>query len=148
MTAAGFDLRAELPAVAQAFGHDDTHVQERALKLVERHLGAVPAQVRDEVAHEAQRLSAGLRLRAAPFLGPGETDQAPEPYLRADGGPARFVPARRPGPPVECRAGSGSGRMTSTGPDMTWARRETTRPLSAWARPGRSPERSPRAKES
>ncbi|MGW0966029.1 DUF7824 domain-containing protein [Streptomyces sp. NPDC002516] len=31
-----------LPAVAEAFGHEDTDVQERALKLVERHVTALP----------------------------------------------------------------------------------------------------------
>ncbi|WP_229916292.1 DUF7824 domain-containing protein [Streptomyces fructofermentans] len=69
-----------LPAVARAFGHEDTDVQERALKLVERHIGSVTAEVRAEVAASADLLSAGLRARAEGPLGLEEAGTAPEPY--------------------------------------------------------------------
>jgi len=60
-----------LPAVAQAFGHEDTQLQERALKLVERHaqqLDGEPA-VRSDIAVAAEQLSPVLRVRAAAVLG-------------------------------------------------------------------------------
>ncbi|MEV6386340.1 DUF6493 family protein [Streptomyces sp. NPDC051773] len=49
-----------LPVVARAFGHEDTEMQERALKLVERHLGDV-RDVRDvgEVAEASAVAEAG-----------------------------------------------------------------------------------------
>ncbi|MET9407863.1 DUF6493 family protein [Streptomyces sp. NPDC002935] len=60
-----------LPAVAQAFGHEDTEVQERALKLVERHFTALPdsGDGRDRLGELAVDLSPGLRLRARRVLG-------------------------------------------------------------------------------
>ncbi|WP_151482364.1 DUF7824 domain-containing protein [Streptomyces albicerus] len=70
-----------LPAVAQAFGHEDTDVQQRALKLVERHLDMAPLEARGEVADAAGQLSPGLRARATELLGLDETDLAPEPYV-------------------------------------------------------------------
>lgn len=68
-----------LPAVAQAFGHEDTDVQERALKLVERHIDALPeaGDARDELARLAADLSPGLRLRAARLLGDEALDPVP-----------------------------------------------------------------------
>ncbi|BCL32243.1 hypothetical protein GCM10017557_71020 [Streptomyces aurantiacus] len=85
-----------LPAVAQAFGHEDTDVQERALKLVERHIGAVDPRARGEVAEGAVQLSAGLRARAVAALGLDATDLAPQPYLELLPPvplPARLAPA-------------------------------------------------------
>ncbi|MFD3376954.1 MULTISPECIES: DUF6493 family protein [unclassified Streptomyces] len=70
-----------LPAVAQAFGHEDTDVQERALKLVERHLDAAAPKVRCEVADAAEELSPGLRLRATETLGLKGADRVQEPYV-------------------------------------------------------------------
>ncbi|WP_328846793.1 DUF7824 domain-containing protein [Streptomyces sp. NBC_00258] len=70
-----------LPAVAQAFGHEDTDVQERALKLVERHLTAASPEVRGEVAYAAGELSPGLRVRATETLGLDEADRMPEPHV-------------------------------------------------------------------
>ncbi|MGX1914716.1 DUF7824 domain-containing protein [Streptomyces phaeochromogenes] len=85
-----------LPAVAQAFGHEDTDVQERALKLVERHLTAASPEVRGEVADAAGELSPGLRVRAVETLGLDEADGVPEPYaelLPPAPEPARVPPA-------------------------------------------------------
>ncbi|MFI9151325.1 DUF6493 family protein [Streptomyces sp. NPDC053367] len=63
-----------LPAAAQAFGHQDSEVQERALKLVERHLGKADSPaVRGELALAAERLIPPLRERAARLLGLGSS---------------------------------------------------------------------------
>ncbi|MFC8664250.1 DUF6493 family protein [Streptomyces sp. NPDC057199] len=86
-----------LPAVAQAFGHEDTDVQERALKLVERHLDAAPPEVRGEVADAAEELSPGLRVRATETLGLDGAGRAPEPY--AELLPPAPEPARVPSAP-------------------------------------------------
>ncbi|MEU4089963.1 DUF7824 domain-containing protein [Streptomyces aureus] len=60
-----------LPVVAEAFGHEDTDVQERALKLVERHVAALPVQDggRARVGELCADLSPGLRSRALRLLG-------------------------------------------------------------------------------
>ncbi|MGW3664921.1 DUF7824 domain-containing protein [Streptomyces sp. NPDC005141] len=60
-----------LPAVAQAFGHEDTEVQERALKLVERHVTALgdSSDARNRLGGFAAELSPGLRIRARRSLG-------------------------------------------------------------------------------
>ncbi|MGW0818162.1 DUF7825 domain-containing protein [Streptomyces viridiviolaceus] len=86
-----------LPAVAQAFGHEDSDVQERALKLVERHSGRVTApEVRDELAGASGRLIPALRVRAARTL--GAAAPAPEPVVYEEvlppvPEPARLAPA-------------------------------------------------------
>lgn len=69
-----------LPSVAQAFGHEDTDLQERALKLVERHVGELEAAggVREELADMVARLSPGLRVRAKRLLGGGAPASTPE----------------------------------------------------------------------
>ncbi|AZQ33212.1 hypothetical protein EJ357_06905 [Streptomyces cyaneochromogenes] len=84
-----------LPAATQAFGHEDSDVQERALKLVERHVGKVRSvQVRDELASAAAQLIPVLRARAVRSLGasPASPEQmtyeevlppAPEPVRLA-----------------------------------------------------------------
>ncbi|MFF2024296.1 DUF6493 family protein [Streptomyces sp. NPDC058171] len=72
-----------LPAVADAFGHQDTDLQERALKLVEKYAAQVPGAVREEVLAAAEQLSAPLRPRAARALGgaPGALESTEtEPY--------------------------------------------------------------------
>lgn len=59
-----------LPAVAQAFGHEDSDVQERALKLAERHLQKVDSpDSRAELADAAAELIPALRARAVRTLG-------------------------------------------------------------------------------
>ncbi|MFD9442541.1 DUF6493 family protein [Streptomyces sp. NPDC060006] len=70
-----------LPSVAQAFGHEDTDMQERAWKLVERYIGVADVRAREEVADAAARLSAGLRARAGAVLGMDAAEFAPPPYL-------------------------------------------------------------------
>ncbi|EKX63079.1 DUF6493 family protein [Streptomyces ipomoeae] len=71
-----------LPVVAQAFGHEDTDVQERALKLVERHIGELPdgSAVRDELADAAAGLSPALRARALELLGAAALEHTNEVY--------------------------------------------------------------------
>ncbi|MGW2516336.1 DUF7824 domain-containing protein [Streptomyces sp. NPDC001617] len=86
-----------LPAVAQAFGHEDSEVQERALKLVERHLKKLTdAGARAELAVAAEQLIPGLQVRAAEVLGtaplvpePGAYQEVLPPAPR----PARLAPA-------------------------------------------------------
>ncbi|MFG2622595.1 DUF6493 family protein [Streptomyces sp. NPDC048507] len=63
-----------LPVLGEAFGHPDTDVQERALKLAAAHLGDDPA-LRAELADRAHLLSPGHRARAVALLG---ADAAPE----------------------------------------------------------------------
>ncbi|MFF0699654.1 DUF6493 family protein [Streptomyces tendae] len=64
-----------LPAAARAFGHEDSDAQERALKLVERHVGKVTAaEVREELAGAAEQLIPALRARAVRTLGATPTD--------------------------------------------------------------------------
>lgn len=59
-----------LPALAQAFAHEDAEVQERALKLVERHVKKLDsAEVRAELAAAAEQLVPALRARAVETLG-------------------------------------------------------------------------------
>ncbi|WP_328497766.1 DUF6493 family protein [Streptomyces sp. NBC_00414] len=88
-----------LPAVAHAFGHEDTDVQERALKLVERYIGQADKagpQTRAEVADAATQLSAGLRARASAALGLDASDLASQPYLELlppAPEPSRLAPA-------------------------------------------------------
>ncbi|MFJ7066117.1 DUF6493 family protein [Streptomyces sp. NPDC101115] len=59
-----------LPVVTDAFGHEDTTVQERALALVGRHLKDVAdEQVREELAGAAELLSPVHRTAAAELFG-------------------------------------------------------------------------------
>ncbi|MFF8959892.1 DUF6493 family protein [Streptomyces sp. NPDC014894] len=69
-----------LPAVAEGFGHEDTGVQERALKLVLRHLPAVGAEVREELAAAAALLSPAHRASAAGAFGELLPAEEPEPH--------------------------------------------------------------------
>ncbi|MFE0256490.1 DUF6493 family protein [Streptomyces sp. NPDC059010] len=86
-----------LPAAAQAFGHQDSDVQERALKLVERHVGKVrSSDVRDELASAAGQLIPVLRARAVQSLGVTLAPEEPEPYeevLPPAPEPVRLAPA-------------------------------------------------------
>ncbi|MFE6622790.1 DUF6493 family protein [Streptomyces sp. NPDC057740] len=86
-----------LPAVAQAFGHEDSDVQERALKLVERHVRkAGTAEVREELATAAGQLIPTLRARAAQSLGASPVAAEPVTYeevLPPAPEPVRLAPA-------------------------------------------------------
>ncbi|WP_198942321.1 DUF6493 family protein [Streptomyces sp. CB02261] len=86
-----------LPAVTEAFGNDDTSVQERALKLVGRHLRALEPEVRRELAETAGLLSPTHRQAAEALFGDaleGPAGAAYEEILPP-------VPERQPvGPPV------------------------------------------------
>ncbi|WP_406438933.1 DUF6493 family protein [Streptomyces sp. NBC_01613] len=82
-----------LPAVAQAFGHEDSDIQERALKLVERHLKkAESADVRAELAAAAGQLIPALRARAVQSLGAEQA--APEPLVYEEVLPPAPEPVR------------------------------------------------------
>ncbi|WP_406417674.1 DUF6493 family protein [Streptomyces sp. NBC_01614] len=86
-----------LPTAAQAFGHEDSDVQERALKLVERHAGKVgTAETREELASAATQLIPPLRMRAAQSLGAESEASEPVPYEEAlppAPEPVRLMPA-------------------------------------------------------
>ncbi|MFJ5073900.1 DUF6493 family protein [Streptomyces sp. NPDC088553] len=69
-----------LPAVAEAFGHEDTTIQERALKLVGRHAGAVDASVRRELAEQAGLLSPVHRPAAVALFGHDLEAESGVPY--------------------------------------------------------------------
>lgn len=86
-----------LPAVAQAFGHEDSDVQERALKLVERHVRKVgTAEVREELAAASGQLIPTLRARAIQSLGASPVAAEPVTYeevLPPAPEPVRLAPA-------------------------------------------------------
>ncbi len=85
-----------LPAVAEAFGHEDTGVQERALKLVGRYLSAVDAEVRAELAEAAGLLGPSHRRAAVEVFGDAlaEPDSGPyEEILPPVPGPEPVAPA-------------------------------------------------------
>lgn len=68
-----------LPAVAHAFGHEDTALQERALGLVAAHLRPHDGELRAELALRSDLLSPGNRLVAAGHLGVAAAAEE-EPY--------------------------------------------------------------------
>ncbi|MFH8519594.1 DUF6493 family protein [Streptomyces gelaticus] len=71
-----------LPVVAEAFGHADIDIQERALKLIARYLPAVDAAVREETALSASLLGPALRTAAAEVFGDlMDAPSAAEPYM-------------------------------------------------------------------
>ncbi|MEU4269647.1 DUF6493 family protein [Streptomyces sp. NPDC026092] len=88
-----------LPVVADAFGHEDTGIQERALKLVGRYLPTVDEQVREELAGAAAALSPAHRQAAEELFGaaefaedlPYEETLPPVPEPRRVAGPAGTV---------------------------------------------------------
>ncbi|MGW4550099.1 DUF7825 domain-containing protein [Streptomyces violaceorubidus] len=86
-----------LPAAAGAFGHEDSDVQERALKLVERHVGKVTdPEVREELAGAAEQLIPALRSRAVRTLGATPPEARPvvhEEVLPPAPLPVRLTPA-------------------------------------------------------
>lgn len=88
-----------LTDAALAFGHPDVSVQERALKLVARHLKNTDGQVRAELLTAAASLGAGLSARAAKLLGT-EDDTRTERVAETETLP--LLPRHRPAPgPVE-----------------------------------------------
>ncbi|MFD8609777.1 DUF6493 family protein [Streptomyces sp. NPDC059631] len=92
-----------LPTVAGAFGHEDADVQERALKLVERHLKKLRStEARASVVAAAGQLGPALRGRATGSLGAAPLDASAlvhEEILPPVPGPARLAPA--PSSPAE-----------------------------------------------
>ncbi|KUN16897.1 hypothetical protein AQJ23_42790 [Streptomyces antibioticus] len=72
-----------LPAAAQAFGHEDSDVQERALKLVERHLKKAGPGTRKELASAAEQLIPTLHTRAVASLGAAPAAMGPLVYEEA-----------------------------------------------------------------
>ncbi|MEV0209452.1 DUF6493 family protein [Streptomyces sp. NPDC050788] len=107
-----------LPAVAQAFGHEDSEVQERALKLVERHLKKVgSADVRAELASAADQLIPALRVRAVRTLG---AEQAgPEPVAYAEVLPMAPEPVRlAPAPETAAELAEEVGALMATEGDV------------------------------
>ncbi|MGW2088514.1 DUF7824 domain-containing protein [Streptomyces sp. NPDC001880] len=71
-----------LPVVAEAFGHADIDIQERAFKLVARHLPTVDTAVREETALSASLLGPALRSAAAEVFGDLMDDRSvAEPYV-------------------------------------------------------------------
>ncbi|WP_418955812.1 DUF6493 family protein [Streptomyces tritici] len=123
-----------LPVVAGAFGHADSDVQLRALKLVGAHLSAVDEAVREELAGSAELLSAvhrplalelfGAALPAEPVL-PYEEFLPPVPEQRRLAPAAGTLPElledlvplvkgrRRPGPEAFERALDGLVRYAA-----------------------------------
>ncbi|MFI1975473.1 MULTISPECIES: DUF6493 family protein [Streptomyces] len=81
-----------LPAVAELFGHEDTALQGRALKLVGRHLSAVEASVRNELAGQADLLSPAHRQAAVELFGDALAAESRVPYEEV----LPPVPAPRP----------------------------------------------------
>ncbi|WP_149181529.1 DUF6493 family protein [Streptomyces sp. TRM49041] len=89
-----------LPVVAEVFGHEDTALQERALKLVGRHLDAVGGEVRRELADTAAALLSPVHRAVATEVFGGLPDQvgADGPYedlLPPVPEPQRVAPAAR-----------------------------------------------------
>ncbi|MBB4981894.1 MULTISPECIES: DUF7824 domain-containing protein [Streptomyces] len=85
-----------LPAVTEAFASEDTDVQERALKLVGRHLPAVDAEVRRELAEAAGLLGPTHRQAAEELFGADLEQEARLPYeeiLPPVPEPQRLAPA-------------------------------------------------------
>ncbi|QDY75705.1 DUF6493 family protein [Streptomyces qinzhouensis] len=80
-----------LPVVSAAFGHPDTDLQERAVKLVARHLAAAGDGVREELAAAADRLSPSQRAAARALFG---ADGMPEEAAYAETLPSAKVPER------------------------------------------------------
>ncbi|MGW8761381.1 DUF7825 domain-containing protein [Streptomyces sp. NPDC055815] len=84
-----------LPAVTEAFGSEDTDIQERALKLVGRHLDSVDEGVRRELAEAAGLLSPTHRRAAEELFGADLEPEAALPYEEI----LPPVPGAQPVPP-------------------------------------------------
>lgn len=81
--------------VATAFDHRDVDIQERALDVVARHLGAAGDSVLPELRTAAEQINPALAARAAELFGTAP-DQFPAPY--ADLLPGLPEPRPVPGP--------------------------------------------------
>ncbi|MFB7782008.1 DUF6493 family protein [Streptomyces vinaceus] len=88
-----------LPVLGEAFGHADTDIQERALKLAAAHLGEDDHALRAELADRAQLLSPLHRARAVAVFGADaalEEDTGPyEELLPPPPLPVPLAPAPR-----------------------------------------------------
>ncbi|MEU3986255.1 DUF6493 family protein [Streptomyces sp. NPDC026672] len=89
-----------LPAVGRAFGHEDGQMQERAVKLLERHAKhlAPDDAARDELAFAVEQLGPALRSRAGSALGIQVTEAdlgVEEEVLPPAPEPARLAQAPR-----------------------------------------------------
>lgn len=87
-----------LPVVAEAFGHPDVGVQERALKLVARHLQAQDDVLREELSLSADMLSPAHRSAAVAVFGTMDGGQDPQRYeeiLPPASEPSPLAPAAR-----------------------------------------------------
>jgi len=108
-----------LPAVTRAFGHGDSDVQERALKLVERYVGKVDdSGVRAELTTAADQLVPGLRTRATRLLGaeaPPVESEAYEEQLPPVPEPTRIAPA----PESVAELAEEVGALLAAGGDVT-----------------------------
>ncbi|MEU9735344.1 DUF6493 family protein [Streptomyces sp. NPDC048002] len=84
-----------LPALAQALAHPDSEIQERAVKLVERHApGTAETGIREELVSAAEQLTPALRARVAGALGVAPAPAAPyEESLPPAPVPERLAPA-------------------------------------------------------
>ncbi|MFF1921149.1 DUF6493 family protein [Streptomyces sp. NPDC058221] len=86
-----------LPVVAEAFGHPDIGVQERALKLTARHLASSPPALREELAFSASQLGPVHRSAARALFGDlldaGPAGDAYEEILPTAPVPRRLDPA-------------------------------------------------------
>jgi len=107
-----------LPTVAQAFGHEDSEVQERALKLVERHRRTIGTDaVRDELRSAAEQLIPVLRKRAADVL--GIAPDAPEPLAYEEVLPPAPQPVRlAPAPASATELAEEVGALLAAGGDV------------------------------
>ncbi|MER7735552.1 DUF6493 family protein [Streptomyces erythrochromogenes] len=89
------DRHTLLPATAAAFGHPDTALQEKALKLLATHLRPGDDALRADLAQGAEQLGPALRRTAADLLGAlADPAGGPDPDTYEETLPA--VPARRP----------------------------------------------------
>ncbi|WP_086868212.1 DUF7824 domain-containing protein [Streptomyces viridochromogenes] len=107
-----------LPAAAQAFGHEDSEVQERALKLVERHRRTIGTDVvRDELRSAAAQLIPTLRKRAGDVL--GVALDAPEPLAYEEVLPPAPQPVRlEPAPASATELAEEVGVLLAAGGDV------------------------------
>ncbi|MFJ1970296.1 DUF6493 family protein [Streptomyces sp. NPDC087903] len=107
-----------LPAAAQAFGHEDSDVQDRALKLVERHAKkADTGPLREELAVASEQLIPVLRARAARTLGVPAASWTPdyEEVLPPPPQPVRLAPA----PETAAELGEEVGALLASGGGVT-----------------------------
>ncbi|MFI8536948.1 DUF6493 family protein [Streptomyces aquilus] len=106
-----------LPAAAQAFGHEDSDIQERALKLVERHLKKAGPGARSGLALAAEQLIPTLHARAVASL--GATPAATGPVMYEEVLPPVQEPVRlAPAPESVAELAEEVGALLVTGDDV------------------------------